>query len=274
MLNIFDEDNLVDWEGERLLPTNANLDTSVNHIIRYQFAKKIMKGKCLDAACGAGYGTYLLSENHNADVVGIDIEESAVLWASKAYAGNKNLYFEVKDIYATEYQEASFETIASFETLEHLPELDNYFKEIHRILSHEGIAIFSVPDWHTNNGAGNINKYHLNELTFEQFKEYTGKYFGSCTYYYQEILKPSFKVKLRSAIASLLPLKIKALIKNFLAKNSKDIRFNGKNFNELEEAHKSLFNSYKVKEIKSYFDSKDKRDNTRYVFIAVCEKNL
>ena len=53
-----------------------------------------------------------------------------------------------------------------------------------------------------------------------------------------------------------------------------DIRFNGKNFNELEGAHKSLFNSYKVKEIKSYFDSKDKRDNTRYVFIAVCEKNL
>ena len=48
MLNIFDESNLVDWEGERLLPTNANLDTSVNHIIRYQFAKKIMKGKCLD----------------------------------------------------------------------------------------------------------------------------------------------------------------------------------------------------------------------------------
>ena len=89
MLNIFDEDNLIDWEGERLLPTNANLDTSVNHIIRYQFAKKIMKGKCLDAACGAGYGTYLLSENHNADVIGIDIEESAVLWASKAYAGNK-----------------------------------------------------------------------------------------------------------------------------------------------------------------------------------------
>ena len=40
MLNIFDEDNLIDWEGERLLPTNANLDTSVNHIIRYQFAKK------------------------------------------------------------------------------------------------------------------------------------------------------------------------------------------------------------------------------------------
>ena len=58
--------------------------------------KKIMKGKCLDAACGAGYGTYLLSENHNADVIGFDIEESAVLWASKAYAGNKNLYFEVK----------------------------------------------------------------------------------------------------------------------------------------------------------------------------------
>ena len=91
--------------------------------------------------------------------------------------------------------------------------------------------------------------------------------------FYQEILKPSFRVKLRSAIASLLPLKIKALIKNYLAKKSTDVRFNGKNFNELQEAHSSLFNSYKVKEIKSYFDSKEKRNDTRYVFIAVCKKN-
>ncbi len=265
--------DLMEWEGERLLPTNANLDSSANHIIRYQFAKKIMHGKCLDAASGAGYGTYLLSENHNNDVIGIDIEESAIAWASSSYGDQENLSFAVKDIYATGYEDSSFETIASFETLEHLPELDNYFKEIHRILSHKGIAIFSVPDWDTNNGAGNINKYHLNELTFEQFKEYTGKYFGSCTYYYQEILKPSFKVKLKSAIASLLPLKIKALIKNYLAKKSTDVRFNGKNFNELQEAHSSLFNSYKVKEIKSYFDSKEKRNDTRYVFIAVCKKN-
>ena len=71
-------DNVVDWEGERLNPSNANLDTAANHIIRYQFAKPYLTGKVLDAACGAGYGAYLLAEGYDGEVHGIDIEQSAV----------------------------------------------------------------------------------------------------------------------------------------------------------------------------------------------------
>lgn len=266
------KNNLVDWEGERLVPSNANLDTSVNHIIRYQFAKKNMYGKTLDAACGAGYGSYLLAENYENQVYGIDIEKSAIEWASTAYGDQDNLKFEEKDIYQTGYRDEEFDTVVSFETLEHLPELENYFKELNRITSSNGQIIFSVPDWETNNGAGNINEFHLNELTFESFCEYLNRYYSSSELYFQEIKKPTTKQKTISFFASFLPLKLKALIKNVLARSSNKTRFTGKNFNELEMAYGDLFHSYRVRDIQEYKNLRNNIDQSRYVFLAICQK--
>ena len=264
-------DNFVDWEGERLNPSNANLDTAANHIIRYQFAKPYLKGKVLDAACGAGYGTYLLAEGYDGEVHGIDIEQSAVSWATEFYHDQVNLKFHTKDIYATEFSDNTFDVVTSFETLEHLPELDGYFNELKRVTKDGGSVIFSVPDYRTNNGAGNLNKYHLNELTFDAFKEYLEKYFSSQEYYVQIIDKPSNKTKLVSFMASLLPLKVKAMLKTLLANSSTKVRFNGRNFDELEDTYRFLFDQYRVRNINEYVESKENSSESRYVFIAVCK---
>jgi len=272
MTQITGKENLVDWEGERLVPTNANLDTSVNHIIRYQFAKENIFGKTLDAACGAGYGTFLLSEDYTDEVYGIDIEQSAIQWASGTYGEQSNLTFEEQDIYKTSYNDGEFDTIVSFETLEHLPDLDNYFKELKRILSQNGQIIFSVPDWETNNGAGNINKFHLNELTFESFTEYLEKYFTFQNFTSKKLEKPTTNQKTISFFASFLPLRLKAFLKNLIANNSNKTRFNGKNFIELEEAYSEIFNSYRVRDIQEYEDLRNEDDDSRFVFLAICQK--
>ena len=266
------ENKLIDWEGERMNPTNANLDSAANHIIRYQFAKSHLNGMVLDAASGAGYGTYLLAKGYDGEVQGIDIEKTAVDFANNFYNDLHNLSFQVRDIYKTEFIDNTFDAVTSFETLEHLPELDGYFEELHRITKDGGTLIFSVPDYLTNNGAGNLNKFHLNELPFNDFKSYLEKYFSSQQYYFQKIAKPSNKTKLVSYIASFLPLKLKAALKRLVVITDTKTRFNGRNFSELKSAYSSLFNEYRVREISEYFEYKNEPNDKRYVFIAVCKK--
>ena len=59
------------WGGERQIGDNLNL-IEEKHRERYAFAKKFCKDrKVLDAACGCGYGTFMLSEVANT-VLGLE----------------------------------------------------------------------------------------------------------------------------------------------------------------------------------------------------------
>lgn len=262
-------DKHIDWDGERLNPSNSNIDSAANHIIRYQFAKPYLKGAVLDAACGAGYGTYLLSKDFDGTVHGIDIEKSAITWASEFYSDQRNLEFSTRDIYSMGFEDETFDVVTSFETLEHLPELDGYFSELKRVTKNGGLIVFSVPDYTTNNGAGNLNKYHLNELTFAQFKSYLDHYFSDQSYFVQVIAKPSLKSKFLSYAASFLPIKLKARVKQVLASASQETRFDGRNFVELESAHGRLFHQYRVRSIDEYTSPDRLSSDSRFVFLAV-----
>ena len=55
---------------------------SAAHLGRYAWACNSRKGPVLDAACGAGQGTRLLSENHAFPVIGMDINPDAIIFAS------------------------------------------------------------------------------------------------------------------------------------------------------------------------------------------------
>ena len=59
----------IEWDGERLDSSNSNLDSAVIHIISYQFAKPYLKRAVLDAACGAGIGTYFLLRDFDGTVM-------------------------------------------------------------------------------------------------------------------------------------------------------------------------------------------------------------
>ncbi len=61
----------MDFSGERLVPNREELKQLYQeHIIRYMFSSKFTTSKyVLDAGCGTGYGTYLLSEQKTKKVV-------------------------------------------------------------------------------------------------------------------------------------------------------------------------------------------------------------
>lgn len=263
---------IVDWSGERLVPYTVDSVTFSQHLNRYIFASQFtQKKRVLDAACGAGYGSYYLSTKEADKVYGIDIESSAIHWANATYRKlSDNLDFSVDDINNLQYKNDNFDVVVSFETLEHLPALDNYFEEIKRVLKKNGLFIVSVPDYSTNIGAGYPNKYHFNELTFDRFKNYLDQHFEHTEFYFQALEHGSLFIRIRSAVALLLPLRVKAWIKNKLSeKKVKKDDFDGVDINKFIRNNHDLLAKYDVKKMDDKFDSDIYE---RLVFLAICRQ--
>lgn len=85
-----------------------------DHLKRYQFAAmKIKKGLVLDAACGCGYGSWILSQA-GMEVIGVDIAEEAINYATEHYRGPTYIRGSIQESYGP------CDAVVSFETLEHL----------------------------------------------------------------------------------------------------------------------------------------------------------
>jgi len=113
-------------------------DISLHHVHRYQLASRYASGRVLDAACGIGYGTKLLSEGRVA--VGVDCSPTAINWAEEHFPGPEYILGRIEDAPWA----GSFDTIVSLETLEHLREPVIALKAFRRSCS--GILIASVPN--------------------------------------------------------------------------------------------------------------------------------
>ena len=80
------------FTGERFIRGQALGDIVVEHLQRYQSVSEFVKGKIvLDAACGEGYGSYIIS-NFADTVFGIDISNEAIEYA-RAHYNNSNLEY-------------------------------------------------------------------------------------------------------------------------------------------------------------------------------------
>lgn len=115
-----------------------------HHKVRYERAMKWAKGKnVLDAACGCGYGTSMLSEVAER-VTGWDVGPEAIAHARKHYARPNNSFLQMdlqRDI-----RGSLFDTIVSLETLEHLDQpVEETIRKFYEILRPGGILVFSHP---------------------------------------------------------------------------------------------------------------------------------
>jgi 2-polyprenyl-3-methyl-5-hydroxy-6-metoxy-1,4-benzoquinol methylase len=112
----------VDGVPERFVPETMRGELiDAEHRGRYWWVGALVKGRrVLDAGCGTGYGSTILAESGAEDVIGIDIAEDAV----EAARGRQSrcVHFEVADLRALPFEDASFDAIVSFEVIEHLTE--------------------------------------------------------------------------------------------------------------------------------------------------------
>ncbi|MDZ4793651.1 MAG: class I SAM-dependent methyltransferase [Bacteroidota bacterium] len=170
--------------GERLETAVFNL-TTIEHLHRYAVALDFVAGKkVLDIACGEGYGAKLLAKSA-VEVMGVDIDQTVIEEAKKKYTGN-NLQFREGSTSSIPAEDNYFDTVISFETLEHVEEHDQFLAEIKRVLKPGGQLLISTPDKHQYTELANYkNPYHKKELYEKDFKELLKKYFPCVSFYRQ-----------------------------------------------------------------------------------------
>jgi SAM-dependent methyltransferase len=181
------EQSELEFTGERFTPECVR-EMAYEHWHRYAWASRLVAGKAvLDAACGEGYGSHLLSATA-ASVTGLDISEQAVEHARSRYRAD-NLAFDCGDATALPYEDARFDVVVSFETLEHLADHDALMSEFRRVLRPEGFLVVSSPDRATySDASGYDNPYHVRELYRPELEALIGRHFPAVRLLGQKLL--------------------------------------------------------------------------------------
>lgn len=176
------------FTGERFVPDLTDKYIVAEHFQRYNAVLDIVKGKkILDAACGTGYGTALMSSTA-ASATGIDISSEAIEYAKHHYSECTNAHYVEASIASLPFPDHSFDVIVSFETIEHVDgELQNSFlREIKRCLREDGILIMSSPDKRTYSDLpGFQNEFHIKEFYVEEFEAFLQQEFKYCEHFLQ-----------------------------------------------------------------------------------------
>jgi ubiquinone/menaquinone biosynthesis C-methylase UbiE len=141
--------NLPDTK-ERALPAHQ-VQTLEDHLVYlkqvalYKFAATYcVRKRVLDLGCGEGYGSDALARAARF-VVAADYSRDAVAHARQKYA-RPNLAFVVCDAQHLPFRAESFETIISFEVIEHIPNVRAYLEEIRRVSVAASAVILSTPN--------------------------------------------------------------------------------------------------------------------------------
>ncbi|WP_431801931.1 class I SAM-dependent methyltransferase [Halobacillus andaensis] len=127
--------------GERVIPKEMDPMNGLllEHVARYHFSEPYVKGRVLDIACGVGYGAAHLAKKRKkqiTEILGVDISKDTIQYAIQNYY-HPLLTFKTGDIMDEAWVDAmgQFDTIVSFETIEHIPDVEKFMNHMRKLLS-------------------------------------------------------------------------------------------------------------------------------------------
>lgn len=169
--------NVLEFTGERFTP-ECRREIWYEHMHRYALAARLCSGrKVLDAACGEGYGSFMLSRAAES-VIGLDLSTEAIDHARVRYAGQGNLEFQYGDCTRLPFHDDQFDCVVSFETLEHLEDQQGMLREFSRVLNPGGFLLLSSPDKAIYaDQADNQNEFHVRELYRDELEALLAEHF-------------------------------------------------------------------------------------------------
>ncbi len=161
------------FTGEFFVPGASGERIEQDHLARYKFAAKFVRGKSvLDIACGTGYGGPLLQNAGARSYCGVDIQDSLVSQASEKY-GNDCISYVLGDVTSLDMSE-TYDVVISFETIEHVSDYRNALRCLRSAIRPGGKLLISSPNRPiTTPGATSLkstplNKYHTQEFTIDE----------------------------------------------------------------------------------------------------------
>lgn len=138
----------------------------------YYLAKPYVKGDLLELGCGEGRGVELLAPLATS-YLALDKIDQVIHDLQKKY---KDVEFK-QDFFPpfTDLDDDSFDTIVSFQVIEHIKKDEDFLQEIYRVLKPGGRAILTTPNIKKTLTR---NPWHVREYTAEQLTDLAKKYFA------------------------------------------------------------------------------------------------
>ena len=180
------------FTGERFTPEIKGA-IWYEHWHRYSVMLRAARGRrVLDAACGEGYGSWLLADSAT-EVIGIDVDATAIEHAVARYAMHPNLRYIQASCTALPLATGSLDLIVSFETIEHLDAQEAMLSEFRRVLAPSGALVLSSPNKAIySEETGYANEFHVRELTRDELATMLLAHFPQQAWYGQRVLAHSF----------------------------------------------------------------------------------
>lgn len=181
--------SLLEWTGERIIPKllkpmNGML---LEHIARYYFAAPYATGRVLDIACGTGYGAHMVAKERKreiTEIVAVDNDEETVAYANREYHHQKIAFVQGNALDPELPQRlGAFDTILSFETVEHVADDQRFMDNLFDMLKPGGTLVLSSP-FGRGRGMPTSEPFHVHQLTPLEFEALFHR-FSSVEMYYQ-----------------------------------------------------------------------------------------
>lgn len=140
----------------------------------YVIAKEWVKGDLLEVGCGEGRGIQWMMPGIKS-YSAIDKIESAVVMLREKYPEGKFISGHLPPL---PYADNSFDSVVSFQVIEHIQNDLMFLKEIHRVLRPGGVALMTTPNRPMSLSR---NPWHIREYTGRELSDLAGKVFQHVT---------------------------------------------------------------------------------------------
>ena len=156
--------------GERVVsPTGGFNPTWQRHVAAYALSEPYLgAGRVLDLGCGVGHSYHLLAPR---ETVGVDIDPEALAGQERETT--------VADMRRLPFADASFSSVLSVQSLEHVPDPERVLAEVARVLEPDGVAVFVTPNRLTLGRPDEIiDPYHHVEFDPGELRDICRRFFG------------------------------------------------------------------------------------------------
>jgi SAM-dependent methyltransferase len=158
--------------GERVTTPEGGFNpTWQRHVAAYRLCAQFLPrdGRVLDLGCGVGHSFRALAPR---ETVGVDIDAQAV--------SGQDRETHVADMRSLPFEDGSFASVLSVQSIEHVPDAEKVLAEATRVLRPGGTAVFVTPNRLTFARPDEIiDPYHYREYDPSELRALCAPHFGT-----------------------------------------------------------------------------------------------
>jgi SAM-dependent methyltransferase len=180
-------------------------DILVRSLSRYRFVAPHIQGATLDIGCGRGYGFDMI-RTHSSCYVGMDISQDFLHAAHRHYPTVSFVQGLGDEL---PFASHTFDSIISFEVIEHIEDDRTFLREIRRLARPGACIVISTPNRLIASGdtAKPLNPFHIREYLTDEFYDLLSGIFSSVVIFGQS--EQSSNASTANSIINRIPMRWK-----------------------------------------------------------------